>query len=143
MLTSRMYCFARVHVSLPLRCRLAVPGLGLYTRSCTHMKFPVCLHKLPAGHTNLFNRTIVTSSTYLQKLSSSYKKPSVDHTLKHTSHDKSIIQQEEKVGIFKRFKNAYKEHGKVLVAVHLVTSTVWMSVFYYAAARFVYITSKC
>lgn len=38
------------------------------------------------------------------------------------------------MGIFKRFKNAYKEHGKVLVAVHLVTSTVWMSVFYYAAA---------
>ncbi|ESO90794.1 hypothetical protein LOTGIDRAFT_99060, partial [Lottia gigantea] len=38
------------------------------------------------------------------------------------------------LSIFKRFKRAYKKHGKVLVGVHLVTSTVWFSSFYAAAA---------
>ncbi len=38
------------------------------------------------------------------------------------------------VSIFQRFKNTYKEHGMVLVGVHAVTSTVWMSIFYYAAS---------
>ena len=41
---------------------------------------------------------------------------------------------EEKLSIFKRFKRAYKEHGKVLVAVHVATSIVWYGSFY-AAVR--------
>ena len=44
-------------------------------------------------------------------------------------------EPEGSIGIFKRFRNAYKEHGKVLIGVHCVTSSVWISVFYYAAAR--------
>ena len=38
-------------------------------------------------------------------------------------------------GIFKRFKDAYKEYGKVLIAVHAVTSICWYGSFYYAAKR--------
>ena len=45
--------------------------------------------------------------------------------------------KEENVGIFQRFKNAYKEYGKVLVGVHVATSTVWFGAFYYAAVRYV------
>jgi len=37
-------------------------------------------------------------------------------------------------GIIQRFKDTYKQHGKVLVAVHLATSAVWFSAFFYAAA---------
>jgi hypothetical protein len=39
----------------------------------------------------------------------------------------------EKMGLFKRFHYTYKQYGKVLVAVHCATSTVWAGVFYYAA----------
>jgi len=43
------------------------------------------------------------------------------------------LNNKEKVGILQRFKNAYKEYGKLLVVVHLVTSAVWISSFYYVA----------
>ena len=137
MLISRMCCFSGVRVSVSLKPRLVLPALSLHTRSCTHPRLSACLHKLCASHTGLLNRTVVTSSASLQRLSLSYKKESADHTLKNTYHGQDVVKKEENIGIFKRFKNAYKEHGKVLIAVHLVTSTVWMSVFYYAAARFV------
>ena len=45
----------------------------------------------------------------------------------------SDVVTEEKKGIFARFKMAYKQYGKVLIGVHLATSTVWFSSFYYAA----------
>ena len=40
----------------------------------------------------------------------------------------------EKLSILQRFKRAYKEHGKILVAVHVATSVVWYGSFY-AAVR--------
>lgn len=41
--------------------------------------------------------------------------------------------QEEKLSVFQRFKKTYKEHGKVLICVHLATSAVWFGSFFYAA----------
>ncbi|CAI9737414.1 Hypothetical predicted protein [Octopus vulgaris] len=35
------------------------------------------------------------------------------------------------LSIFQRFKQAYKQHGKVLIGVHLATSAVWLGSFYY------------
>ena len=43
--------------------------------------------------------------------------------------------QEQSVSIFQRFKNAYKEYGKVLIGVHCVTSAGWFGMFYYAATK--------
>ena len=36
-------------------------------------------------------------------------------------------------GLFQRFKDAYKEYGKVLIGVHAVTSCMWYGGFYYMA----------
>lgn len=46
---------------------------------------------------------------------------------------KSETVPEEKLTVFQRFKKTYKEHGKVLVCVHLLTSAVWFGSFFYAA----------
>ena len=46
---------------------------------------------------------------------------------------KAKNEPEEKLTIFQRFKKTYKEHGKVLVGVHLLTSSVWFGTFFYAA----------
>ncbi|KAL4617002.1 hypothetical protein GN956_G22138 [Arapaima gigas] len=43
-------------------------------------------------------------------------------------HDKSI-------GLFQRFKKTFKQYGKVMIPVHLVTSTVWFGTFYYSAMK--------
>ena len=42
---------------------------------------------------------------------------------------------EKPPGLIKRFHMAYKEYGKVLVGVHLVTSCVWYGSFLYAVHR--------
>ena len=48
---------------------------------------------------------------------------------------KEIPEEEEKqLTLYQRFKKTYKEHGKVLVGVHIATSIVWFGSFYTAAS---------
>lgn len=62
-----------------------------------------------------------------------------DDTLKSvvkSSHSDSIsgmevTSKEEKLSTFQKMKQMYKEHGKVVILVHLVTSAVWFGSFYY------------
>lgn len=71
-----------------------------------------------------------------QVLSSSSEESSVVDELT-SKEDKTSAAKEEtskKPGIFKRFHNTYKEYGKVLVGVHIATSSVWSVMFYLAAA---------
>ncbi|RUS89356.1 hypothetical protein EGW08_002876 [Elysia chlorotica] len=61
-----------------------------------------------------------------------------DRQFTRTSGDETTLpknpEEEEKLTLYQRFKKTYKEHGKVLVAVHVTTSVVWFSVFYTAAS---------
>ncbi|NP_001038459.1 uncharacterized protein C18orf19 homolog A [Danio rerio] len=43
-------------------------------------------------------------------------------------HDKSS-------GLIQRFKKTFKQYGKVMIPVHLLTSTMWFGTFYYAAMK--------
>lgn len=43
--------------------------------------------------------------------------------------------QDKSIGLFQRFKKTFKQYGKVLIPVHLVTSSVWFGTFYYAAMK--------
>ncbi|GAA6103625.1 uncharacterized protein C18orf19 homolog B [Tachysurus ichikawai] len=43
--------------------------------------------------------------------------------------------QDKSIGLYQRFKKTFKQYGKVMVPVHLVTSTVWLGTFYYAAMK--------
>uniref|UniRef100_A0A8C5GIK4 Family with sequence similarity 210 member Ab n=1 Tax=Gouania willdenowi TaxID=441366 RepID=A0A8C5GIK4_GOUWI len=43
--------------------------------------------------------------------------------------------QDKSIGLFQRFKKTFKQYGKVLIPVHLLTSTVWFGTFYYAAMK--------
>ncbi|XP_068998204.1 uncharacterized protein C18orf19 homolog A-like [Embiotoca jacksoni] len=43
--------------------------------------------------------------------------------------------QDRSIGLFQRFKRTFKQYGKVLIPVHLVTSSVWFGTFYYAAMK--------
>lgn len=50
-------------------------------------------------------------------------------------HDKST-------GLVQRFKKTFKQYGKVMIPVHLVTSSVWFGSFYYAAMKWVNFNSE-
>lgn len=43
--------------------------------------------------------------------------------------------QDKSIGLFQRFKKTFKQYGKVLIPVHLVTSSLWFGSFYYAAMK--------
>uniref|UniRef100_A0A6J0TMJ1 Protein FAM210A n=1 Tax=Pogona vitticeps TaxID=103695 RepID=A0A6J0TMJ1_9SAUR len=43
--------------------------------------------------------------------------------------------QDKSISLVQRFKKTFKQYGKVLVPVHLVTSTLWFGTFYYAALK--------
>lgn len=47
--------------------------------------------------------------------------------------------QDKSIGLVQRFKKTFKQYGKVLIPVHLVTSTVWFGTFYYAAMKWDFI----
>ncbi|XP_015238553.1 PREDICTED: protein FAM210A [Cyprinodon variegatus] len=41
--------------------------------------------------------------------------------------------QDKSISLFQRFKKTFKQYGKVMIPVHLATSSVWFGTFYYAA----------
>lgn len=43
--------------------------------------------------------------------------------------------QDKSIGLFQRFKKTFKQYGKVMIPVHLVTSSFWFGSFYYAAMK--------
>uniref|UniRef100_A0A8C8RAK2 Family with sequence similarity 210 member A n=1 Tax=Pelusios castaneus TaxID=367368 RepID=A0A8C8RAK2_9SAUR len=43
--------------------------------------------------------------------------------------------QDKSISLFQRFKKTFKQYGKVLIPVHLLTSGVWFGSFYYAAMK--------
>ncbi|XP_036371820.1 uncharacterized protein C18orf19 homolog A [Megalops cyprinoides] len=43
--------------------------------------------------------------------------------------------QDKSISILQRFKRTFKQYGKVMIPVHLVTSSVWFGTFYYAAMK--------
>lgn len=43
--------------------------------------------------------------------------------------------QDKSIGLYQRFKRTFKQYGKVMIPVHLVTSTMWFGAFYYAAMK--------
>lgn len=47
-------------------------------------------------------------------------------------------EDESKMTVFQRFKKVYKEYGKTLIAVHVVTSIGWYGAFYLMAYRWVW-----
>lgn len=70
----------------------------------------------------------VTFLTHQRSISTSFFLQSSEKPKEDQGTDTS---EPKELSIYQRFKKAYKEHGKVLVGVHVLTSTVWISSFYY------------
>lgn len=43
--------------------------------------------------------------------------------------------QDKSISLYQRFKKTFRQYGKVLIPVHLVTSGIWFGTFYYAAIK--------
>lgn len=56
---------------------------------------------------------------------------SKDQTPEDEPGDENVHQKPQ--GLLQRFRQTYKEYGKVLVGVHIFTSCIWATSFYYVA----------
>ncbi|KAM9098379.1 protein FAM210A [Sarcophilus harrisii] len=43
--------------------------------------------------------------------------------------------QDKSISLYQRFKKTFRQYGKVMIPVHLVTSGIWFGTFYYAASK--------
>lgn len=43
--------------------------------------------------------------------------------------------QDKSIGLYQRFKRTFKQYGKVMIPVHLLTSSIWFGAFYYSAMK--------
>ncbi|XP_006902814.1 PREDICTED: protein FAM210A-like [Elephantulus edwardii] len=43
--------------------------------------------------------------------------------------------QDKSISLYQRFKKMFRQYGKVLIPVHLITSGIWFGTFYYAAIK--------
>ncbi|KAI5106186.1 hypothetical protein C0J45_3883 [Silurus meridionalis] len=98
-------------------------------------------------HVNRFSIRLFSSSSNTRNSESHKTRPEVQTAAQ--KHEKSQEEsgaspmsnkdldplQDKSIGLYQRFKKMFKQYGKVMVPVHLVTSTVWFGSFYYAAMK--------
>lgn len=70
-----------------------------------------------------------------QKEAQSTKTPQTQDQREEAAAEEVDPLQDKSIGLFQRFKRTFKQYGKVMIPVHLVTSSVWFGTFYYAAMK--------
>ena len=115
--------------------------------SSTYIPGNICQQQFPSQSRNiLVVKHLSWQHSNLHKYlhSSSLKSNHQKNTPKQTSpatptnEDKSIVGldlNDEKLGLFARFKKMSKEYWYVLLPVHVLTSSVWFGGFYYLSVR--------
>ena len=101
-----------------------------------------CFYNLPAR--NLYaavecNKRTVGNRCYTENVTASLNHTRlVPRYWSDKAEDKTEVEtaKESSPGLFRRFHQTYKEHGKILMCVHLATSAVWAAVFYCVAVRY-------
>ncbi|XP_017268595.1 uncharacterized protein C18orf19 homolog B isoform X2 [Kryptolebias marmoratus] len=68
---------------------------------------------------------------------SSSSAPPQDVTRRESEPDSVEVDplQDKSISLYHRFKKTFKQYGKVMIPVHLVTSSIWFGTFYYAAMK--------
>ncbi len=120
-------------------------GIGITTRSSTicpqftigQFKKPFYLNRIDfiRNHSNikLIDKRIKNLNNSREKFYSS----EVNKSSESLSAEQNAIKSEQQsLSIFKRFKEAYKQHGKVLIYCHITTCFGWIIGFFFLSKRF-------
>ncbi|XP_077576493.1 protein FAM210A-like [Stigmatopora nigra] len=104
-----------------------------------------CAPHLPAPHLSGWHRFSTSSSVACHQ--PKYHPPSdktpnsLPQTMAdHQERDMAVVEevdplQDKSIGLVQRFKKTFKQYGKVMIPVHLLTSSFWFGTFYYAAMK--------
>ena len=91
-------------------------------------------HQLSSGH---FANSISNHWFHVEALKQSrcYSSSSQEHE----EDDLKAILKDKSLSISEKFKIIFKQYGLVMVVVHLLTSAVWIFIFYQAISRYVWL----
>ncbi|NWH61643.1 F210A protein, partial [Geococcyx californianus] len=115
---SNVGCKVTLALDPPKRCLHAGAACFVSKKSAFSSQPADTPHKVPE------ERNPLTSATDAPKQSS----------VQTDSLDPDPLQ-DKSIGLVQRFKKTFKQYGKVMIPVHLVTSTLWFGSFYYAAMK--------
>uniref|UniRef100_A0A8B9SAV4 Family with sequence similarity 210 member A n=1 Tax=Apteryx owenii TaxID=8824 RepID=A0A8B9SAV4_APTOW len=116
--SSNVGCKAILALGPPKRCHHAGAALFASKKSVFSSQPANTPHKVPE------ERNALTSASDIPKQS----------PVESDSSDPDPLQ-DKSISLFQRFKKTFKQYGKVMIPVHLLTSTVWFGSFYYAAMK--------
>ncbi|XP_067146841.1 protein FAM210A isoform X1 [Apteryx mantelli] len=117
--SSNVGCKAILALGPPKRCHHAGAALFASKKSVFSSQPANTPHKVPE------ERNALTSASDIPKQS----------PVESDSSDPDPLQ-DKSISLFQRFKKTFKQYGKVMIPVHLLTSTVWFGSFYYAAMNY-------
>nr|XP_009684330.1 PREDICTED: protein FAM210A isoform X2 [Struthio camelus australis] len=116
--SSNVGCKVILALGPPKRCHHAGAALFASKKSTFSSQPANTRHKVPE------ERNALTSANDIPKQS----------PVESDSSDPDPLQ-DKSISLFQRFKKTFKQYGKVMIPVHLLTSTVWFGSFYYAAMK--------
>ncbi|XP_018412340.1 PREDICTED: protein FAM210A [Nanorana parkeri] len=138
--------------TLHLRCHpSSIISCSTSLRACTHLRRCLILPKYESqilvlnGQKHwLHSSPGQDSSQHKENLSTSSPKNegpvSSKETLSTIDHADAAVEEEDplqdkSMGLVQRFKKTFRQYGKVMVTVHVLTSSAWLGTFYYAAIQ--------
>ncbi|XP_053100044.1 protein FAM210A [Hemicordylus capensis] len=106
------------------------------THQCLHTSAAVCISK---ERESLGKASSPPEDTRLKELKDTLSTPTGSIGAQEAPvepHSEELDPlQDKSISLVQRFKKTFKQYGKVLIPVHLVTSSLWFGAFYYAALK--------
>lgn len=127
----RSLCITKISQACHIRSLITAPPTFRLNQlpSCLAVRalsVPTCTYHSTITHSKPTSRT--SPLLFSNKVIDAYSRLS-------SSSSKVPDEDDDKLTVFQRFKKVYKEHGKMLIAVHVTTSIVWYGCFFLIAKR--------
>lgn len=126
--TSKLLFQSQQHQTYKSTFQMLKTGIGLTThqnlKNSSRIRFAI--------PKNLINQTQQQNNSSFKLIDKRFKNLNTKENFSSQVNKLPINKETDiaKKSIFKRFKEAYNKHGKVLIAVHIVTSCSWVTSFF-------------
>lgn len=133
--TSIFQCFKGQHTLLDTRHKMVFLALSSPCQ-CLHASAAVCISKEGESFGKISSQPEDPHSKNLKKETLTTPAGNLTHGASTQSNSVELDPlQDKSISLVQRFKKTFKQYGKVLIPVHILTSSIWFGVFYYAALK--------
>ncbi|XP_048363125.1 protein FAM210A [Sphaerodactylus townsendi] len=132
--TSIFHCLKGQPSSLNSRHKIVCLAPNSQHR-CLHASVTVCVSKERESLGKITSQPEASHSKELEKTSHTTTDNLTQGASVSSSSPELDPLQDKSISLVQRFKKTFKQYGKVLIPVHLLTSSIWFGAFYYASLK--------